>query len=295
MPDTVPASSSLLLRDLYGTLRGRFRDAGLDTPDLDARTLLCHALSIKPIDLISESDRAISSGERQRTEEIVLRRLAREPVARILGEREFWGQPFQLSASTLEPRPDTETLVEAVSTWLHKRVIQIGQDAPRLLDIGTGSGVILISLLLEFCNARGTGTDISASALETARQNARNLAVDERARFAAGNYLDAIQGCFDVIVSNPPYIASAEIADLAPEVALFDPLAALDGGSDGLDGYRAIFESALRNLSPDGLIAVEIGHEQSGSVTAIAHLSGFSTVETVQDLGNRDRVVLARP
>lgn len=295
MPDRDAASDSVLLRDLYGALRCRFRGAGLDTPDLDARLLLCHALSIKPIELISEAHRAISAGDRERTEEIVLRRLSREPVARILGEREFWGQPFQLSASTLEPRPDTETLVEAVTNWLHKRVTQDGQDALRLLDVGTGSGAILISLLLEFCNARGTGTDISASALETARQNARHLAVDQRAWFTTSNYLDAIQGCFDVIVSNPPYIASAEIADLAPEVALFDPLAALDGGSDGLDGYRAIFESALGNLSPDGLIAVEIGHEQSGSVTEIAHMSGFSTVETVQDLGNRDRVVLARP
>ena len=278
------------LTDAYLAIRRQFRAASLETPDLDARLLLCHALAISPISLVNEPDRIVSPIEQDKIEEIIKRRIQHEPVARIIGVREFWGHQFLLSADTLEPRPDTETLVEAV---VNRLSIKSQQDV-RILDLGTGAGAILLSLLSEFSSARGFGTDINPGALHMARENAQRLGLTSRVWFFCANYLDAIGSEFDVIVSNPPYIPSNEIKGLAQDVAGFDPMRALDGGVDGLGGIREIFESVSNHLSPDGIVAVEFGFGQSDDVTDIARKTGLVGIETIRDIGNRHRVVLAR-
>lgn len=288
MPD--PADRRPRLGAIYQQMRARFRDAELDTPDLDARLLVCHALAIEPVSLLSDPQRLIDPGQEMRIEAVARRRLAREPVARIIGEREFWGLAFRLSPHTLEPRADTETLVEAVLRDLCEHPAR----PLRVLDLGTGTGAILTAILYERPAATGIGIDISPGALQTARGNAERHGLADRARFVCMDYFNALGGRFDVIVSNPPYIPTREISGLAPEVAAFDPQLALDGGDDGLDAYRMIFESAPVHLRAGGLVAVEIGMAQGAAVLDIARNSGFSTSEPVRDLGNRDRVVLAR-
>ena len=276
------------LADLYRRMRNQFRQADLDTADLDARLLVCHALALDPVTLVSQPDRPVSADEQKRMNNLVERRLAREPVARILGEREFWGLRFAVSPHTLDPRADTETLVGAVADHLRRRAIA----APFILDVGTGTGAILLALLSECAGARGVGTDIDPRALRIARENAVRQGVAGRARFVCANYLETIRGAFDAIVSNPPYIRSEDIAGLAPEVACFDPIRALDGGADGLDAYRALFESAASNLRSGGVFAVEFGAGQFDSVARIARKAGFSTVEAADDLGGHARVAL---
>jgi len=289
MPD--PEDRHPRLGAVYRQLRARFRDASLDTPDLDAQLLVCHALGIEPIKLVSEPQRLIDPDQSRAIETVARRRLGREPVARIIGEREFWGLAFHLSAHTLEPRADTETLVEAVLQNLREQPAH----PLRILDVGTGSGAVLTAILSERPAATGIGIDIAPGALETARTNARIHGLGDRARFVCMDFFNALDGRFDLIVSNPPYIPTREIAGLAPEVADFDPQLALDGGDDGLDAYRRIFESAPDCLRQGGLIAVEIGMSQAAEVADIARNAGFSTSGPIRDLGNRDRVVLARP
>lgn len=288
MPD--PEDRPPRLGTLYHRMRARFRDAGLDTPDLDARLLVCHALGIEPSALLSDPQRLLDPDQSRLAEAVSKRRLAREPVARIIGEREFWGLAFRLSPHTLEPRGDTETLVETVAQELRGRQ----KSSVRVLDLGTGTGAILTAILAEHPAATGIGVDISPGALRTARENAERHGLADRARFVCMDYFTALRSQFDVIVSNPPYIPTREIAGLAPEVSAFDPQLALDGGEDGLDAYRTIFESAPCHLRTGGLIAVEIGSEQGAAVMDIARSSGFSTSDPVRDLGSRDRVVLAR-
>ncbi len=217
----------------------------------------------------------------------VRRRLAHEPVGRILGEREFWGLTFRLSPGTLEPRPDTETLVEAALAALRDRGAPL-----RILDLGTGSGCILVALLSELPEAQGVGSDRSHDALLTARGNAERNGVGGRAHFLAGDWAAALATRFDLIVSNPPYIPSSEIAGLAPEVSRHDPLAALDGGPDGLDAYRAIIGELPRLLAPRAVAAIEIGHHQAAAVGALAAGRGLALCRLAQDLGSRDRVLL---
>jgi len=288
MPD--PEDRHPRLGAVYRQLRIRFRDANLDTPDLDAQLLVCHALGIEPIRLVSEPQRPIDPDQSRLIEAVARRRLAREPVARIIGKREFWGLAFNLSPQTLEPRADTETLVEAVLRDLCEQPAH----PLRILDLGTGSGAVLTAILSECPAATGIGIDLAPGALETARENARLHGLADRARFVCMDFFNALDGRFDVIVSNPPYIPTLDIAGLAPEVADFDPHLALDGGNDGLDAYRRIFESAPDYLRQGGLVAVEIGMSQAADVADIARNAGFSTSDPVRDLGDRERVVLAR-
>jgi len=208
-----------------------------------------------------------------RLEDFAGRRLRGEPVARILGSREFWGLPLQLSAATLVPRPDTETVVALALQMLRARP---DADRPRIADIGTGSGAILLALLSELPDAMGVGTDISAAALRTASANARNLGLARRAAFVACDYVSALSGPFDLIVSNPPYIRSAEIKDLASEVRDHDPLGALDGGSDGLNAYRALVPQAVRLLARGGTLALEVGHDQGADVEQLMAVAGLT-------------------
>jgi release factor glutamine methyltransferase len=220
------------------------------------------------------------------------RRLAREPVARLLGRKEFWGLPLKVNAETLLPRPETETVVEAALTAIdgtNRRA-----RALRVADLGTGSGALLLALLSELPNAFGVGTDISFAALRCARDNATALGLSARASFVACDYGSALRGPVDILVSNPPYVARADIAGLQAEVRDFDPRRALDGGPDGLDGYRAIASHAAPLLAPDGILVLELGHGQLGPVTSIFAPAGLAPVAPRYDLAGIARALVMR-
>ena len=255
------------------SLAARFKSGAIDSPELDARILVGAALGLDLSGMIAAATRPVTAAEAARLEDFAGRRLKGEPVARILGSREFWGLPLQLSAATLVPRPDTETVVALALQMLRAGP---GADRPRIADLGTGSGAILLALLSELPDAMGVGTDISAAALRTASANARNLGLARRAAFVACDYASALSGPFDLIVSNPPYIRSAEINDLASEVRDHDPLCALDGGSDGLEAYRALVPQAVRLLAPGGGLALEVGHDQSADVEQLMAAAGLT-------------------
>jgi release factor glutamine methyltransferase len=252
------------------TLTAHFKSGSVESAELDARILVGHVLGLDLTDLIAAASRHLSPGEAACVEQFARRRLNGEPVARILGTREFWGLPLTLSAATLVPRPDTETVVELASATSPR------PDRPlRILDIGTGSGAILLALLSEFSKAHGIGTDISVAALKTASGNARRLGFASRVAFVACDYAAALSGSFDLVVSNPPYIRSAEIVGLATEVRDHDPPLALDGGADGLDAYRAIAPEAARLLAPGGTLVVEVGRGQNSEVRGLMAASGL--------------------
>jgi release factor glutamine methyltransferase len=255
------------------SLTARFKSGGIDSPELNARILVGAALGLDLTGMIAAATRPVTAAEAVRLEDFAGRRLRGEPVARILGSREFWGLPLQLSAATLVPRPDTETVVALALQMLRARP---DADSPRIADIGTGSGAILLALLSELPDAMGVGTDISAAALRTASANARNLGLARRAAFVACDYVSALSGPFDLIVSNPPYIRSAEIKDLASEVRDHDPLGALDGGSDGLNAYRALVPQAVRLLARGGTLALEVGHDQGADVEQLMAVAGLT-------------------
>ncbi|NPU69405.1 peptide chain release factor N(5)-glutamine methyltransferase [Bradyrhizobium sp. 83012] len=275
------------------TLAARLAAAGLDSPELDARLLVGHAMQLDLTGLVMHGQRQLSQEDAQRLDVLAVRRLAGEPVARILGTREFWGLELQLSADTLVPRPDTETVVELALEHL-----TAGGDLKRRLriaDLGTGSGAILLALLSELPRAYGVGTDISVAALETARDNARALGLADRAGFVACSFAAALQAPFDLIVSNPPYIPSTDIEDLAIEVRAHDPRRALDGGGDGLDAYRALIPQAARLLQPGGALVVEVGVGQSGDVATLMTEAGLAadSAGVRADLGGISRAVMA--
>jgi release factor glutamine methyltransferase len=272
-------------------LAARFRQHGIDSAELDARLLAGAALGLNLTGLIAATTRTITQGEAARLENFTQRRLAGEPVARILGVKEFWGLPLQLSPATLVPRPDTETLVElALETRRNESSAQ-----PRILDIGTGSGAILLALLSELPGATAVGTDISPMALYTARDNANRLGLAPRTAFIACNYAAALSGAFDLIVSNPPYIPSADIAGLDREVREYDPPGALDGGADGLDAYRAIVPEAARLLAPGGTLILEAGSGQSGAIAELMSVSGLTSQRPPKaDLAGIPRAVSGR-
>lgn len=255
----------------------------------DARLILRHVLGLDLTALTLGADRPVDPEAALRLADLGRRRLAGEPVARLLGSAGFRGLDFALTPATLVPRPDTETLVEAV-------LARIPAGEPFVFaDLGVGSGAVLVALLVERPAAFGLATDLSAEALATARANAEANGVADRAAFLRASYAAALApGAFDVVVSNPPYIASAEIADLDLEVRLHDPRLALDGGADGLDAYRAIAPEALAALRPGGLVAVEIGWRQAAEVVVLLAASGFRDIVVLPDLAGRDRVVAAR-
>jgi release factor glutamine methyltransferase len=269
-------------------VRDRFRAAGIDTADLDARLLAQRALDLEPLKLVSREREIASAAGLTLLEQFAERRLAGEPVARILGEKEFWGLPFGLNAATLVPRPETEMLVSESLSRLGKR------EGARILDLGTGTGAIAIALLTEMPTAAAMATDISAAALDMARANAARHGVANRITFRTGEWWDAVPDDerFDLIVSNPPYIASGVIDTLPPEVRIHDPIAALDGGMDGLKPYRVIVAQAPRRLRSDGTLAVEIGSNQAQLVSRMMSVAGLQRVEVFEDLQGLDRVVV---
>ena len=246
-------------------LTARLRAAGIDSAELDARLLVGAALRLDLTGLITSANRALTSDESVHLQSLAKRRLDGEPVARILGQKEFWGLPLKLSAATLVPRPDTETVVELALEIVHASAAS----PKRIADIGTGTGAILLALLRELPDAFGVGTDVSLDALATARRNASDLGLSPRAGFIACNYAAALNGPFELIVSNPPYIPTRAIAGLAVEVRDFDPLAALDGGTDGLDAYRALIPQAADSLAPGGALVVEGGQGHAPQIEAL--------------------------
>jgi release factor glutamine methyltransferase len=271
-------------------LAAAFRDAGLESPEIDARILVGFALGLDHVGLVAAGDRSITSREAQAIAALGRRRLARESVAIIVGYKEFWGLRFQVGPATLVPRPDSETVVEAALRVLDQK--RQRRSHLRIADLGTGSGCLLLALLSELPNARGIGTDASNPALEIARENARALHLVHRALFVRGNFTDTLAGDFDLIVSNPPYVATDAFTDLAPEVR-HEPRAALDGGPDGLTAYRAIAADVARVLRPGGTLVLELGIGQAGRVAALLSAAGLAPEEPQSDLAGVPRAIVA--
>ena len=276
------------VRGLLIEARRVLADAGIDSAGLDARLLLQAAAALRHEDIVADPDGEIVAPVASTFRHMVARRVTHEPVSRILGEREFYGRGFRVSPAVLDPRPDTEALI--VETLKHVK------PGARILDLGTGTGAIIVTLLAECPTASGIATDLSAAALEIARANSGRHGTGSQLGFVHCNWFDGITGCFDVIVSNPPYIALAEIAGLGPGVRDFDPWRALDGGPDGLEAYRRIASGAGPHLAPAGLIVVEIGAGQEMPVAAIFAACGLTLKCSATDLSGHVRcLVLARP
>jgi release factor glutamine methyltransferase len=267
---------------------------GIEDAGGDVRRLIAAALDIPTARLLSEPERALTPGQLATLSGNVARRAKREPVSRILGRRDFYGRTFVISPATLDPRPDSETLIEAALAASREE----GWDGGGLsvLDVGTGSGCLLLTLLCELEGARGTGTDISAAALAVARENADRLGVPQRASWLTADGLETVAGPFHMLVCNPPYVRTSEIAHLGPEVRNFDPAAALDGGADGLAVYRAL-APRLARVVPDGWIVLEVGYDQADEVASIvADGVGQAVAETrvYADVAGKRRCVAVR-
>ncbi len=290
-------ADGMTLAEATQRIGARLAAAGIVDPRLDARRLIEAATGLSAERLFIEPARPLTGAESVRLAGLVERRLAREPVARILGRRAFWQRTFEITPDTLDPRPDTEALVElalalvAEEGWREKPI--------RILDIGTGSGCILLTLLAELPRATGLGTDISNGALSTAARNGVALGLAGRVLWQRADLLDGVAGGFELVVSNPPYIPSGDIAGLEPEVRVFDPRAALDGGRDGLDFYRAIAGNVAGVTAPGGWVVVEVGAGQAEAVAGIAGRgsgpAGALPARTQTDLGGHTRCVAWKP
>lgn len=274
-----------MLSSLLGKGEAHLRAAGVEGPQREARLLLEHALAVSTEELIAESAVPNIQGM-MRYEALLSRRIAREPLAYILGYREFWSLPFAVGPGVLIPRPETETLVEAALKEFPER------DAPiDVLDLGTGSGCLLLSFLHERPQANGIGVDAFRDALSFAIRNAYDLGLWERSAWVNGNWTDNITDIFDVVFVNPPYIALGEIASLAPEIS-YEPVAALSGGSDGFDMYRQLAPVLGRRLKAEGRVFMEIGAGQSDRIRAVFAASGLSTVHAIADLAGIPRCLV---
>ena len=279
----------MTIGDLLKEAAARLAEAGIDGGLREARLLLQAAADIPVATQIAFPERAVEAATATRFRELATRRARREPMAHILGRREFWSLTFKVTADTLDPRPDSETLVQAVLDRIPD------PSAPlRLVDFGTGTGCLLLALLHELPTARGLGIDASAAALVVAQQNAHALGLGSRASFRQGNWDDGIQPAFDILISNPPYIPSGDIAALQPEVASFEPRLALDGGADGLIAYRRLAPAAVRLLAEGGLAAFEVGLGQADSVIGIGQTARLRHIATASDLRTVPRCVLFR-
>lgn len=280
-------------------VRARLRQAELASPDLDARLLLCAAAQISQQQLLTAPSHPLSNDQFNRLENFITRRLDHEPVSRILGRREFWGLEFLITPDVLDPRPDSECLVQAGFTFLQENLnlVQPETQPPAVLDLGTGSGCLLLALLSELPTARGLGVDNSQAALAVARQNAASLGLQARCRFQRGNWADDLEEKFDLVLCNPPYIPTQEIKTLPPEVAAHDPTAALDGGPDGLDSLRALVKSLPLVLRPGAAIIIEHGPGQSAKVQKCLQnmvLPSPAAIKTGRDFAGRIRYIILK-
>jgi release factor glutamine methyltransferase len=277
-PTTSRASALAILAKAFA--------GAVDAPAREAALVLRDAAGLKPTDLITEPDAPLGAAAAE-AQRYAARRVAGEPLSRIVGRREFWGLAFALSPETLDPRPDTETIVEAALAAFAAR----RGEALRIVDFGVGSGALLAALLSEFPAARGVGVDLSPGAAAQARANLDSLGLFARSEIRVGDWADGLDGPFDLIVANPPYVASGDIAGLAREVRDHDPRLALDGGADGLDAYRALAPAIARLLAPAGRFFVEVGAGQATDVIAIAGAAGLADLATHPDLAGIERVV----
>jgi release factor glutamine methyltransferase len=281
---------SLTIREILAEARGRLTVPYIDDPALEARMIVEHFSGISRAAAISSPDRLIPAGALAAIDAALRRRLAHEPVHRIFGHREFYGLDLLLSPETLEPRPDTETLVETMLPIVVETVSRKGEC--RILDLGTGTGAIALALLSKVEQALATGVDISEGALETAALNAGRLGLGEHFTVLRSDWFANIFEQYDAIVSNPPYIATKHIDSLQADVRDFDPRRALDGGEDGLDAYRLISDGAHRCLAAGGTIGVEIGYDQKDAVTGIFQRAGYRLIKAVRDIAGNDRVLM---
>lgn len=265
-----------------------FTAAGIENPRLDARVIVDHALGGRGASRSRGPEGALTDAETDRIEALGRRRAAREPVALILGTREFWSLEFEVTPDTLIPRPESELVVELAAAHIDKDGAH-----PRILDLGTGTGCLLLSVLHERPNATGIGVDVSPAALAVACRNAARLGLKSRADFVQGDWAAAVSGRFDVVLANPPYVTAADYAVLAPEILGHEPSLALLGGTDGLDAYRRIAPDVARLLAPGGAAILECGEGQAGAVANLLAESGFDDVRTARDLAGVERCVLA--
>ena len=294
--------------------------AGIDSPALDTHLLVLHALKLDRAEIMSHPERVLSADEIRTLENLIARRAAHEPVARIQGKREFWSLPFKLNEATLEPRPDSETLVEValkqLRTSFPRKREESSCERPRardssaadaagldsrfrgndvsILDLGTGTGCLLLALLHELPDATGLGIDIAPRAVEQGTTNAKNLGLSARASFKIGNWFEDITDKFDAIVSNPPYIPAGDIPSLMPEVREHDPMQALDGGKDGLGIYRLLIPQLSQFLKPKGFAIFEVGMGQADDVAALCHRAGFVDISKYKDLNGIERCVAVK-
>ena len=289
MNRTAPVSLDAIRRHIAG----RFREHGIRHTDLDARILAGHALGLDHGGLVSAAERLVEDGDFARIAALAARRLAGEPVARIVGVKEFWGLPFRLSPAVLVPRPKTETVVEQALAAVARDGLR--ESPLRIADLGVGSGAILIALLTELPNATGLGTDRDPAALDVARENARRLGVANRVGFVVCDFGAAVAPGCHLIVTNPPYVRSSDIAGLDREVREFDPRLALDGGPDGVTAYRAIAADARRIGAPGAHLIAEIGMGQEVPVAGVFAAAGFGSIMCAADLSGITRVISGRP
>jgi release factor glutamine methyltransferase len=267
---------------------GVLRAAGIDAPHREARILLAHVLGVDLAGLLRRRSGDLTSEAETCFERLVARRAAHAPAALLLGHREFWSLDFLVTSETLIPRPDSELIVEtAIALHSDRRV-------GRILDLGTGSGCLLLAAITEFADAWGLGIDRSAAAAGVAQRNARRLGLSDRVAIMAGGWTEAITGRFDLLLCNPPYIPAADIAGLMPEVALHEPHSALDGGVDGLDPYRILFPDLHRRLSPGGTALFEFGQGQAVALLDLARQAALTVVAVREDLAGHPRVMILR-
>jgi release factor glutamine methyltransferase len=290
LTDRLALEASTARFEALATLKEAFEVRGIENPAREARLSLCAASGVSQVALITAPRQPLGSAA-SRVREVAARRAAGEPLSRIVGRREFWGLSLAISSRVLDPRPETETIVEAALSILSNR-----RDEPlRILDLGVGSGALLCALLTEFANARGVGVDISADAIDVALSNLDACGLSERAEIRVGDWTDGLEGPFDLIVANPPYIPTSDLPRLPREVRDFDPWLALDGGIDGLAAYRRILPGSRSLLAWGGWLLLELGAEQAAMVRAMAEQSGFADPTIYKDLAGLKRVLAAKP
>jgi release factor glutamine methyltransferase len=288
LTDDLAFEASTARAEALASLIETFELSGIETPGREARLSLCAASGVSQVALITAPREPLGSAAR-RVREFATRRAAGEPLSRIVGKREFWGLSLTISPQVLDPRPETESIIEASIGILSER----RDEQLRILDLGVGSGALLCALLLEFAKARGVGVDISPDAADVARGNLDACGLSERAEIRIGDWTSGLEGQFDLIVSNPPYIPTADLPRLPREVRNFDPWLALDGGFDGLAVYRRIMPGSRSLLVPSGWLIAECGAGQAAKVAAIAKQYAFTDIMTYRDLAGLDRVVAA--
>jgi len=282
--------------DTLATLRkkieARLRKKGIEEAPLDARLLISHIIPVTEIDFAINADQTVSNEQQNLIDILVQKREKRIPMSQIFGEKEFWSLSFKVTRDTLTPRPDSETLIEVALNEFEDKNATLS-----ILDLGTGSGCLLLTLLSELKNATGLGIDVSTSAIKVANENATNLSLNNRATFLKSDWFEKLSKTkkFDLIIANPPYIGLNEKPELTPEVCEHEPYSALFAGEEGLDDYRIIAADISSYMSEKSIIILEIGYRQSSAVIDIFEQKGFKNINVFQDLGGRDRCLLIRP